>query len=119
MALRVFVAAAVAAIALAAGPAYAGLYSDPWYGPMSITEKDGKLWIDFQQTPQMKGPLEHWAYDTFVARFPGSPTTEPAYVSFALGADGKPKQITMKAVSPIADFSYDYHDLNFTPVDAK
>jgi len=98
---------------------YVGTYADPWYGPMSISEKDGKLWIDFQQTPQMKGPLEHWAYDTFVARFPGSVTTEPAYVSFALGADGKPKQITMKAVSPIADFSYDYHDLNFTPVAAK
>jgi CubicO group peptidase (beta-lactamase class C family) len=98
---------------------YAGTYADPWYGPMSVSEKDGKLWIDFQQTPQMKGPLEHWAYDTFVARFPGSVTTEPAYVTFALGADGKPRQVTMKAVSPIADFSFDYHDLNFTPVAAK
>ena len=70
---------------------YAGTYADPWYGPMSIAEKDGRLCIDFQQTPQMKGPLEHWAYDTFVARFPGSGTTEPAYVTFALGADGKPQ----------------------------
>ena len=27
-------------------------------------------------------------------------------------------QITMKPVSPIADFSFDYQDLNFTPVAA-
>lgn len=97
---------------------YAGTYADPWYGQIAIREKDGALSIDFKQTPGMSGPLEHWAYDTFVARFPGS-TTEPAYVSFALDANGKPERITMKAVSPIADFSYDYQDLLFTPVASK
>ena len=29
---------------------------------------------------------------------------------------GKVESVTMKAVSPIADFSYDYHDLHFKPV---
>jgi hypothetical protein len=37
-------------------------------------------------------------------------------VTFSLDADGKVDRVTMKAVSPIADFSYDYHDLLFTPV---
>jgi hypothetical protein len=29
--------------------------------------------------------------------------------------DGKVSRITMKAFSPSADFSYDYHDLEFRP----
>jgi len=94
---------------------YAGRYADPWYGPIAIREKDGALTIDFLQTPNMIGPLEHWAYDTFVARWP-DPTMEPAYVTFTLDASGKPEKISMKAFSPIADFSFDYHDLAFTRV---
>jgi hypothetical protein len=41
---------------------------------------------------------------------------EPAYVTFSLDADGKVDRITMEAISPIADFSWDYHDLLFTPL---
>ena len=33
-----------------------------------------------------------------------------------LNANGKVDRITMKAISPLADFSWDYHDLLFTPV---
>ena len=53
--------------------------------------------------------------DTFIARFEDK-GIEPAYVTFGLDAEGKVDRITMKAVSPTADFSFDYHDLNFTPV---
>lgn len=98
--------------------AYAGDYSDPWYGPIAITESGGTLTIDFRQTPGMVAKLEHWAYDTFVARWP-DPLIEPAFVSFALDAAGRPARITMKAFSPVADFSFDYHDLEFTPVAAQ
>jgi CubicO group peptidase (beta-lactamase class C family) len=97
--------------------AYAGRYADEWYGPISIVEDSGRLTIEFLQTPGMQGPLEHWAFDTFIARWQ-DPLTEPAYVTFALDAAGKPERITMKAVSPVADFSYDYHHLEFRPVAA-
>lgn len=40
-------------------------------------------------------------------------------MTFNLDAAGKPSRITMKAVSPVANFSYDYHDLDFRPVAAK
>ena len=63
----------------------------------------------------MGGALEHWQYDTFVTRFDDQ-TIEPAYVTFSLNADGKIDRITMKPVSPLADFSYDYQDLLFRPV---
>ena len=66
----------------------------------------------------MSGPLEHWQYDTFITRFTDK-TIEPAYVTFNLDAEGKIDRITMKAVSPLADFSFDYQDLLFRPVEVR
>ena len=93
---------------------YAGTFSDPWYGNIEIAVSGGSLRVDFKSTPRMTATLEHWQYDTFVTHFDDK-TIEPAYVSFNLDADGKIDRITMKAVSPLADFSWDYQDLLFTP----
>ncbi|HTG39022.1 serine hydrolase [Sphingomonas sp.] len=93
---------------------YAGTYSDPWYGDIVVAEGPDGLNIDFRSTPRMTGRLEHYQYDSFVTRFE-DPAIEPAFVTFALDAQGKVDRVTMKAVSPIADFSWDYHDLLFTP----
>jgi CubicO group peptidase (beta-lactamase class C family) len=93
---------------------YAGRYVDPWYGPITVAADAGGLRVNFQPTPNMGGRLEHYQYDTFIARF-DDPAIEPAYMTFALDADGKVSRITAKAVSPIADFSFDYGDLAFEP----
>ena len=105
---------------VAAGPSlpierYTGTFKDPWYGNIEIAVVDGRLRIDFKSTPRMGAVLEHWQYDTFVTRFDDR-NIEPAYVTFGLDAEGQVDRITMKAVSPIADFSWDYQDLLFTPV---
>ena len=94
---------------------YAGRYSDPWYGPISIKPEKGVLRVDFTQTPGMAGRLVHVRHDTFRTVWDDA-TIEPAYMTFALGAEGKVDRITLKAASPIADFSYDYQDLLFTPL---
>lgn len=95
---------------------YVGTYADPWYGNIEIAQAKGKLTIDFKSTPRMSGTLDHWQYDSFVTHFDDK-AIEPAYVSFGLDADGKVERITMKAVSPLADFSYDYQDLLFRPIE--
>lgn len=98
---------------------YAGRYEDAWYGPMTITRAaDGKLMMDFTLTPGMTGELTHWQYDTFRVDFRDR-LIEPAYVTFALNAEGAVDRISLRPVSPLADFSFDYQDLNFTPVAAE
>ena len=97
---------------------YTGTYSDAWYGNLEVSEVHGALRVDFKSTPNMAAALEHWQYDTFVTHF-DDPTIEPAYVSFALDADGRVARITLKPVSPLADFSYDYQDLEFAPAAPK
>lgn len=96
---------------------YAGDYADPWYGPIAISLADGALRINFLQSPGMTGVLEHWQYDTFRTRWDDE-AIEPAYITFALGPQGNVERVTLEAVSPRADFSYDYHDLVFTPATA-
>lgn len=93
---------------------YVGRYVDPWYGALTIGRDPRGLTVNFNPTPRMKGRLEHYQYDSFIARF-DDPALEPAYLTFALDADGKVARITAKAVSPIADFSFDYGDLAFEP----
>jgi CubicO group peptidase (beta-lactamase class C family) len=93
---------------------YAGRYRDAWYGTVTI-ERDGDgMRISFDRTPSMKGALEHVQYDTFRTRWTDR-NVEDAYVTFALNPDGTIERMTMKAISPLADFSYDYQDLLFVP----
>lgn len=94
---------------------YAGVYQDPWYGRIAVGRGASGLTIDFRETPRMSGPLVHHQYDTFIARFTDR-NIEPAYVTFRLDADGKVERVTMKPVSPTADFSFNYQDLDFSPV---
>ena len=95
--------------------AYAGTYRDRWYGDIVVGRSATGLTIDFRSTPRMSGPLDHWQYDSFVTRFTDR-TIEPAFVTFGLDADGHVSRVSMKPASPIADFSYDYQDLDFVPV---
>jgi hypothetical protein len=94
---------------------YTGSFADAWYGNIEVTQADGRLRIDFKSTPRMAGALEHWQYDTFVTHLDDK-SIEPAYVTFGLGPDGGVERVTLKPVSPLADFSYDYQDLMFVPV---
>lgn len=94
---------------------YAGRYSDPWYGEITISMEADKLVLRFSRTPLLVGDLEHWQHDTFVARWRDRSLEADAFVSFALKPDGSIEQMKMAAVSPLTDFSFDFHDLLFTP----
>jgi CubicO group peptidase (beta-lactamase class C family) len=94
---------------------YAGDYADPWYGTIKVRRAAAGLAIDFPHSAGMSGPLTHYQYDTFRTN-PSLKWIEPAYVTFSLDANGNVDRITMKPVSPAADFSFDYQDLLFTPV---
>ncbi|WCM28575.1 serine hydrolase [Sphingomonas sp. QA11] len=95
--------------------AYAGIYRDDWYGKIVIAPAGAGLAIDFTRNAGMRGRLEHWSRDTFRTRF-DNPVIENAYVTFALNEDGSVDCVKMRAISPMADFSYDYQDILLTRV---
>ncbi|HKD52539.1 MAG TPA: serine hydrolase [Candidatus Acidoferrum sp.] len=93
---------------------YAGVYTDPWYGPVTIRMEGGKLVFTLDHTPKAVADLQHWQYDTFKAHWRDR-TIEDAFLTFTLKPDGAIDHISMVAVSPLADFSFDYQDLYLTP----
>jgi CubicO group peptidase (beta-lactamase class C family) len=93
---------------------YAGVYTDPWYGPVTIRQENGKLIFTLDHTPKAVADLQHWQYDTFKAHWRDR-TIEDAFLTFTLRPNGAIDHFTMVAVSPLADFSFDYQDLYLTP----
>jgi CubicO group peptidase (beta-lactamase class C family) len=94
---------------------YAGTYQDPWYGDIVVAAESGKLVMRFTKTPALVGDLEHYQYDTFIARWRDRELRADAYVTFALKPDGTIERARMAAVSPATDFSFDFQDLLLTP----
>jgi CubicO group peptidase (beta-lactamase class C family) len=97
---------------------YAGRYRDAWYGDMVIEEHSGKLTISFTHSHRLTGDLEHWQYDTFVARWRDRTLEADAYVTFSLKPDGLIDEVKMEPVSPLTDWSFDFQELLFRPVAA-
>jgi hypothetical protein len=93
---------------------YAGRYRDPWYGDVVVAERGGRLHLDFTRTPVFKSMLEPFGPDTFRTRWKKG-AGEDAVVTFTI-ANGAVTGMKMKALSPLADFSYDFHDLELTRV---
>lgn len=98
---------------------YAMTYTDPWYGDVIVAMESDKLRIRFSKTPSLTGNLEHWQYDTFVARWDDREVRADAFVTFTLGPDGSVEQAKMKALSASTDFSFDFQDLLLKPVRKK
>lgn len=94
---------------------YAGRYRDALYGDADVSLEGGHLVLRLSHSPAFTGDLEHWQYDTFIARWRAA-HLEDAYVTFDLNPDGSIDRFRMAAVSPLADFSFDYQDLEFHPV---
>lgn len=93
---------------------YAGRYTDPLIGDAVITNDDGQLSLQFVRSPPFHARLEHWHYDTFVARFDHH-SVKDAFVTFVLGPDGRVETMRMKRYSPFYESTYGYEALRFVP----
>jgi CubicO group peptidase (beta-lactamase class C family) len=90
---------------------YALTYSDAWYGDIDISYQNNQLQMQFSNTPELKGELEHYQHNTFIVRWLDRTLEADAFVNFHLDETGHIAYATMKAVSHATDFSFDFHDL--------
>ncbi len=99
--------------------AYAQTYTDNWYGDIDISYRNNQLHIQFSNTPELKGNLEHYQHNTFIVRWLDRTLEADAFVNFHLNEEGGIEYATMKAVSHATDFSFDFHDLKLKPKSEK
>jgi CubicO group peptidase (beta-lactamase class C family) len=94
---------------------YAHTYVDNWYGEIKVSFKDNQLDMQFSNTQDLKGTLEHYQHNTFIVRWHDRTLEADAFVNFNLDENGGINYATMKAVSKATDFSFDFHDLKLRP----
>ncbi|MES2748473.1 MAG: serine hydrolase [Bacteroidota bacterium] len=93
---------------------YIGTYKDNWFGDIVISEKKGKLYFTSIRSPRLTGEIFYYKEENFVVKWNIRSFHADAHLFFTLDANGNPNHLTMKAISPLTDFSYDFHDLDFT-----
>jgi len=91
---------------------FAGTYKDNWFGDVVISVKNGKWWFDSKRSPKLTGELFYFNGNTFIVKWKHRYFDADAFVTFQLDEQGKGSAIKMKAISPLTDFSYDFHDLD-------
>jgi hypothetical protein len=92
---------------------FTGVYTDNWFGEITITLKSGQLRFDAKRSPKLTGEMLYYRGNTFVVKWDDRSMDADAFVLFSLDEKGKPVGMRMKAISPMTDFSYDFQDLEF------
>ncbi|QRM89940.1 serine hydrolase [Lacinutrix sp. WUR7] len=95
---------------------YLGRYTDSWFGACEVFMKDDQLWLKFQRSPKLNGPLQFYEDETFAIKWEYQDMNADAFVTFALDEKGKAQSIKLKGISPNIDFSFDFHDLDLKRV---
>jgi CubicO group peptidase (beta-lactamase class C family) len=114
---------AAAKIAASANPptlsldAYAGTYHDPWRGDATVRRENDKLILKISRTQSLEGALAPFSGNIFIVHWNDRALNADAYVRFDQGYDTKITEMTMRAVSPATDFSFDFQDLHFSKTD--
>ena len=97
--------------------AYAGTYRDPWRGEATVRLDNDKLILKISRTDSLEGPLTPYSGNIFIVHWKDRTLNADAYVRFEQGYDAKVAEMTMRAVSPATDFSFDFQDLDFSKTD--
>jgi len=93
---------------------YTGTYNDKWFGDISISVKNGKLWFDSKRSYYLTGELFPYKGNTFIVKWNERSMDADAFVQFDMDMNGKANRIKMNAISPLTDFSFDFQDLDFS-----
>ncbi len=92
--------------------AFTGTYTDEWFGRVVIYEEHGRLRFRALKSPKLRGEMFHYTANTFIIKWDDRSMDADAFAVFALDRDGQPGRISMEAISPLTDFSFDFHDLD-------
>jgi CubicO group peptidase (beta-lactamase class C family) len=87
-----------------------GIYRDPWFGEVSICEREAAVDFRAAKSPQLNGVVMQ-AGERLLVDWRDDSIDAEAWLDFSA-----PGTLRLSKVDPEADFSYDYEDLLFTRV---
>ncbi|TDE54377.1 serine hydrolase [Flavobacterium sp. GT3P67] len=95
---------------------FVGTYTDNWFGDAVLSEKKGKLYFASKRSPQLSGEVFFYKDTNYVVKWDNAYFHADAHLFFECDATGKAVKLTMKPISELTDFSYDFQDLGFSKV---
>lgn len=98
--------------------AYAGCYIDAWRGAATVRREGDNLILKFSRTDRLEGALHPFRGNVFIVRWNDRSLEADAYVRFDQGFGRDIERLSMQAVSPATDFSFDFQDLDFRKVES-
>jgi CubicO group peptidase (beta-lactamase class C family) len=98
---------------------YTGTYADDWFGKVEIfRDKSGeRLLIRSLRSPKLTGEMFFYKATTFAIKWEYTDMNCDAFATFSLDREGKATGIKMEGISPLIDFSFDFHDLDLRRVE--
>ncbi len=96
---------------------YTGTYEDDWFGQIYFEKENDGLRFYSQRSSTLQGDVFFYNANTFVVKWDDRSLDADAFMIFELDKDGKAKGLKMEAISPMTDFSYDFHDLELQRID--
>jgi hypothetical protein len=97
-------------VTAAAFKRWQGVYTDAWFGPISVCPTGNGVQFRAVKSPRLHGTVMQVGQRLLVDWDDASVDAEP-WLSFA--GQGGTTALTLAAIDPDADFSYDYRDLHF------
>jgi hypothetical protein len=91
---------------------FTGTFTDKWFGDVIISQKNGKLWFNSKRSFLLSGEMMPYKDNSFIVKWNDRSMDADAFVNYSVDENGKPSEIKMKAISPLTDFSFDFHDLD-------
>ena len=96
---------------------YLGTYEDKWFGKIKVFIEGDVLFIKSIRSPRLKGKMLYYKGTTFAVKWDYQDMQCDAFATFNLDTEGKATELKMAGISPLIDFSFDFHDLNLKRIE--
>jgi len=96
---------------------YTGLYRDPWFGDVHITEENGGMKLEAAKSAKLSGPMQYLGDDTFIVRWTDRTVEVDAVVRFEVDESGDLNSMLMNREFEDMERSLDFQDLHFVKVE--
>ncbi|WP_370898903.1 serine hydrolase [Chryseobacterium gossypii] len=91
---------------------FTGKYHDLWFGDVDISRQGNVYRISCANSPRLKGELLPYSNNSFIIRWDDRSYDADAYIIFSYDENGKAQSATLKPISEVTDFSFDFGDLD-------
>lgn len=95
---------------------FVGTYHDLWFGDVVVSQSAKGYRLECKTSPRLKGDLIAYSPNSFIIKWDDRSYDADAYLTFTMDENGNATSASLKPISDITDFSFDFEDLDLQRV---